>query len=697
MISKLEYDGVLSLLNFDETVIEDNLKIEIKEAIYKFYDACHYTFYEKECYVAETIFNQNIQFEEIAECEKLIVGVCTIGWEIDSIINSELENGNFLIAMVYDYLANYHLAEENHKRLEKIRTNLLSEGKYLTIEVTPGTNADIEYQKEVFRLIGDVEIKLQPSLLMRPQKSLSYFYGITQLENFNKTGHDCSKCKAKFCPMRKNSLTLTIRTAHSVEDINVSRGTILLNVINDCKYHIDSPCYGKKTCKKCSIRVLNGNANISKEDSERFTEAQLKSGFRLACCLKIENNLEIFLEEKVEDNIRAQIDITFNDGFFKTETFLAYDIGTTTLALALIENGKIIDIVTKNNSGAKFGADVIARLAYVKEGGLKTLHKLLKDDTNELIIKLLKQNNIEKRPVLVVSGNCTMLHFFTNKDCGALASFPYTPSFKDSLNIIGSDIGIANVETIITLPSISAFVGADIVSGLSILPKPREGMYNLFLDLGTNAELALFNAEKNYVAASAAGPAFEGACMDNGMSARNGAIESLFIKDNKNVVITTIGNGKAQGICGTGYIDGIAELLKIEKIDENGVLDNDFEVADGVFITARDVAQFQLAKAAISSGVEILIKKANINNYDLIEKVYISGGFASKINIKNLIRCKVLDKALEDKIITVGNSSLCGAIKFNLNRCKEEVEKSEYIDLAQDLDFNNIYINNLMF
>ena len=238
------------------------------------------------------------------------------------------------------------------------------------------------------------------------------------------------------------------------------------------------------------------------------------------------------------------------------------------------------------------------------------------------------------------------------------------------------------------------FVGADITAGLNFIGAPENGLYRMLIDLGTNAETVLFSREKAVCTAAAAGPCFEGAEITCGMSASPGAIYA-YSSDG----YSTVGDKPAAGICGTGLVDIIAELLRNGTVDKTGYIAcESYEIAPSVTLTQSDVRKYQLAKSAVCSAVQALIKREQIS-YDDIENVYISGGFSAKINIENAVITGLLPAELKNKCVSIGNSSLLGTVKyvFEKNDLAALADKMEYADLAADEFFSERFIKNMMF
>lgn len=452
------------------------------------------------------------------------------------------------------------------------------------------------------------------------------------------------------------------------EILYAANGEKLSDVLIKNGKYIDHPCAGKGTCKKCIV-LVNGEPQLS-------------------CQYIIKGDIEVFLAPKSE--ISSEIGAQIGGHFTKNMCFVL-DIGTTTLALALVslDEKTVIKTLTRTNPQKMYGADVISRIEYCRNNSLQHLQKALIDEVNSMISIFEVYGDLP----LIVSGNTTMLHIFFGVDPSTIGVAPYKPVFLESQEKEGNDLGLNGISSVTSLPCISSFVGSDIVAGLNFADFPAENKYNLLIDLGTNAEIALFSESGVVCTSAAAGPCFEGANISCGMSASEGAVYAYSKSGYK-----TIGNVDAKGICGTGLIDIIAELL-YDKIDETGYMDcESFEIADGIFLSQGDVRQFQLAKSAVFSAVETLLKYKGIS-YESVEKVYISGGFSSKVNISNAVKSGIIPKDFENKCIPINNSSLLGSIGFACgeNRIDSFLNHSEYIDLSSTAEFSDLFIENMIF
>ena len=433
---------------------------------------------------------------------------------------------------------------------------------------------------------------------------------------------------------------------------------------------IPLPCGGRGSCGKCRVTV-NGQPE-------------------LACLYAVESDCEVILPER--ETILSETGIIQATGAQTGPMALALDIGTTTLALALVslDDGSVARAVTRSNPQRAYGADVMSRIGYCREHGVTGLQLAVIAAVNEMR-RELKAPPVEE---MYVAGNTTMLHLFFGADPSAMGVAPYTPVFLESKTAPGESLGLPNINTVVSLPGAAAFVGADLTAGLNYIGLPRSGKHRLLIDLGTNAEVVLFSRAGALCTAAAAGPCFEGANISCGMSASPGAVCAYSAEGYR-----TVGDLPAKGLCGTGLVDVIAALLADGTIDETGYMEcEEYELAPGVSLTQGDVRQYQLAKSAVCSAVQALVRRQGVS-FDDIDALYISGGFSAKINIANAVTTGLLPAALEDKCVAVNNSSLLGTVKYACehNDLSVYLDRARYVDLAADPVFSDLFIENMTF
>ena len=410
---------------------------------------------------------------------------------------------------------------------------------------------------------------------------------------------------------------------------------------------------------------------------------------------------------------------------------IAVDIGTTTVVAYLIdmETGKLIDIESILNPQIRYGEDVISRITYSMNNGIDIVHNTIVDGINLMIGILCERNNISYDSIyeMTAVGNTAMHHIFLNINPKSLSASPFTPVISNSIDIKSRDMGIkinpsGNIHL---LPIISGFVGADAVGVLLATELYKNEEISLAIDIGTNGELVLGNKFSMVSCSCAAGPALEGGHLKFGMRASTGAIETVFIEENTfNTFYRTINNGKPRGICGSGIIDIVSEMLKVGLLDSSGrIRDTDHErirknpfngqkeyviewkenteIDKDIVITASDIREIQLAKGAIMTGINVLLEKLKITVAD-IENLYLAGAFGNYIDIKNAIRIGLIPDMPLSKIKPVGNAAGEGA-KISLLSKEKRIEEStinkkiDYIELAAEKNFNEEFVKSLSF
>jgi uncharacterized 2Fe-2S/4Fe-4S cluster protein (DUF4445 family) len=391
---------------------------------------------------------------------------------------------------------------------------------------------------------------------------------------------------------------------------------------------------------------------------------------------------------------------------------LAADIGTTTIVLYFFDFGKqsLVHINSMLNPQQRYGADVISRINHCiqAEDGLQTMHAELIGAINHQIGNFLTGHGLGEHDIVKITftGNTTMLHFLLKEDPRSIAFAPYTPGFTAEQHRTGAEVGLASHAKafVKVLPSISGYVGADIVAGLAALkPEDRIRTY-LYIDLGTNGELALVTPDRMLCCATAAGPAFEAANISCGMPAVKGAVSGY-----TEAGYTTIAGAPPLGLCGSGLLDVVSILLDAGTIKPSGELEQDFIIApasasgsgEAITLIPADVRELQLAKAAVAAGISILLKSAGIDATS-VDAVYLAGGFGNYIRKESAIRTGLLDGSFLKKVIPIGNASGTGALtalksEYFDSSVKRLLDKMEYIELSSDPDFVTEYALRMSF
>jgi len=397
---------------------------------------------------------------------------------------------------------------------------------------------------------------------------------------------------------------------------------------------------------------------------------------------------------------------------------IAVDIGTTTIVGYLVDlrAGKVIATEAILNPQIPYGADIMTRMNYCIENsnGLNELHNIIIEALNKLIGEICAKTGIRLKDVFEASivGNSVMEHIFLELSPNFIALSPYPPVIKKGVNVRACDLGLkinprANVYV---LPIIAGYVGGDNIGVILSTNLYKEQELTLALDIGTNGEVVLGNKDYVEVCSCAAGPALEGASLKHGMRATTGAIEKVHIDgDTLDVEYETIDDVPPRGICGSGLIDLIAEMLKSRVISNTGAINLDLkshrvrardnipefviEWSDktknslgDIVITQRDIGEIQLAKASLYAGASVLMKRRGIEEKD-IDRILLSGAFGNYTSKESSKIVGLYPDIPLNKVKTIGNGAGSGAICALLSREKRKdaqmiSESARYVELT---------------
>lgn len=519
-------------------------------------------------------------------------------------------------------------------------------------------------------------------------------------------------------------------------------------ILEYCRSHgiagIETPCGGKGTCGKCKVTV---------------TKPYYKEV--LACQTKICDGMEIIVgggtitgvgtdmnEAKVSasDEMVVLVDrksdmqenpvSVYGNHSSNAGTLAACDIGTTTVVCYLIdkETGQIIAVRSGANPQRSFGADVLSRIDAAARaddndkanGGLQMMQSQIVSLLNGFISDMLMECGRTEVCLFSVAGNTVMCHLLMGISPEKLGRAPFMPDEYFGREFNPLDIGLENCQTMIIFPAVSGFVGGDITAGMMETVNCKA--LTLYLDIGTNGEMALGKGDRYVCCATAAGPAFEGAQIELGMPASRGAVDKVWL-EGRRIKYSVIGNDRPVGLCGSGLIDALAVLLKAGIIDENGTILSGQElpilfrsyvfeleaedasqstepslavhIAPGVYITQEDIRKLQLAKGAIAAGIEVLFKEYGCKPCDL-DILTFAGGFGNYIDKASAAAIGLFPPELLDKAKEVGNAAGNGAVSAALSqeaweRALEISGNMRYIELASYPHFNEMYVEHMNF
>ncbi len=668
--------------------------------------------------------------EELSDSSSFVFlyAMLTIGDGATRLIEKYTSEQEMLKATMTDAMADSCLFAFEQQLLPMIRQICLEEGYGIGDRLEIPKDLPMEMQSEIFHAL-DAErtlgLSMTSGFMLNPAKSMSLVFPLTDDLSSDHLEHDCSRCTNKNCPLRTNdNLLLQVKwRPNSTHDLETKKilcpySSNLLEVLQENHIFLPALCGGKGICGKCGIRILEGSLPITEVDRRIFSESELENGMRLSCLAEVKNPLSILVENHLESDFKAlgsstdeplRFEVTHT--YSKGDYGIAIDIGTTTLAFSLLDlhTGTCLDTQTMVNSQRAFGADVISRIQASNNGKKEFLQKSIRADIQKGISLLIRQNltGTDRLCHVVIAANTVMLHLLMGYSCEGFSCHPFSAETLKLEEFTWKHLPFSPKVTL--LPSISSFVGADITAGLYVCHVLSESQPILFLDLGTNGEMALWKNQQLFVTSTAAGPAFEGGNIKWGMGSISGAISAVKI-ENGSPFVQTIGDKQPEGLCGTGVIETVAELLRAGILDETGKLDDSCfregyplaQTKDSTWIrfTQQDVREIQMAKAAIRAGIETLLHRSN-TSYDEISKVYLAGGFGYYLNIEKAAAIGLLPKEFLSKTVSAGNTSLKGALLYLAEQRKEELRQiqdaAKEIPLAKDECFMELYLKYMAF
>lgn len=490
-------------------------------------------------------------------------------------------------------------------------------------------------------------------------------------------------------------------------EIEAESGETLLAALRRAGFSApEAPCGGNGVCGKCLVSA----------DGREM----------LACRTRAEGIRTVILPEDAAGAVIAE------EG--RTESFpltaarglgAAVDVGTTTIAVHLYDltDGRRLGTRSGMNRQRAFGADVISRIQYANEyaDGLAVLGQTVRGQLNGWLEELCGEagRSMEELTAVVIAANTVMEHIYAGLSPASIAAAPFTPLSLFGTWEDGGAFGLPVGVQVYLAPAVAGYVGGDITAGLLASGAYRAPGNVLFLDIGTNGEIALGGERGFLCCAAAAGPAFEGACISQGMSAVRGAVSAVELEDG-GLKLTVLGGGEAEGICGSGLVDALAVMLKLGAVDETGRLlppdeapeqalpyvdeDDDgavFRLTQRVCITEGDVRQLQLAKAAVAAGIRTLLDEAGVEE-DQLDCLYLAGGFGNYIRKESAAAIGLLPERLLGRIISVGNSAGAGASAVLLSSAAREQlaavsARCRYLELSGSRTFSGHYIDCMAF
>ena len=485
--------------------------------------------------------------------------------------------------------------------------------------------------------------------------------------------------------------------------------------------------------RKVYLELTEPDLHDQRSDVSRLRDALTAEGHDMTAGVPVLRTLPKALREagfKVTAVLAGEHLVAVEPGDTTEECFgVAFDVGTTTLVGTLmnLRTGMAAAVRSTLNGQAPFGADVISRISHAMNGqeSLDELRSAVVTTMNGILDELYREAGVtpERTYEAVVVGNVTMLHLLFGIDPTPISMMPFTPAFMDELSVPASEVGLRiHPEGYIqTLPALGAYVGADIVSGVLATGIAREDKLRVFVDVGTNGEIVIGSSQRTLATAAPAGPAFEGSQIKCGMRATDGAIEGVHLGDGVELQVIG-GDVPALGLCGSGLVDAVAQLLNVGLLDHSGrmlsaseappdhpLADRLIEVegvkafllAEGVYLSQRDVRELQFAKGSIATGIKVLMDILGVSTSDL-DEIFLGGSFGSYLNPESAKIIGLVPPVEVDKIIAVGNSAGEGAKIALLSYRERQVafelpSRIEYVELSGRTDFNDAFVSVLRF
>ncbi len=512
-----------------------------------------------------------------------------------------------------------------------------------------------------------------------------------------------------------------------------------------CDIWTEQPCGARAACGKCRVQVTAGAAAVTSADARLLTSAEIADGWRLGCQLTLEGDTTLTLPERTRSTaaksfggdsiLEVPIEPTFpvRGAGKQVERYgVAVDIGSTSLAAALVrlDDGRVVGTTSRVNPQVRYGADVISRIHFAQEhaDGNALLHASVVQAIGAMITDLAAQGQVAPDQIHAVScaGNATMTHAVVGADITPLGQAPYEGSFTSEVERRARTFAWPTHDdgAALFLPMVGHHIGGDTVGAILATGLDRAERWQLLIDLGTNTEVVLGCRGGLYATSTAAGPAFEGANIERGMRAAPGAIDRVRVLGNGRLVVGTVANQPARGICGSGLIDAVAELHRAGVIAGSGYMRGRVEceaagvsapvcqrVIDApagagtprrvrldqdVALTAQDVRQLQLVKGSIAAGIALVLRHASVPP-SALDAIHVAGTFGSFVRKESVQAIGLVPAIDPERVHFVGNAAGVGARLVLVDarhraRARQIAETCRYLELAGHPDYQDAFV-----
>ncbi len=688
-------------------------------------------------------------FEQIREPQPdgepgLFYCAVTLGHEISEELEDLSRQGRIWEVSLLDGLADQWLLQGVQHQFLKIAELCKSKGWGMTTRKMPGSGYPLSLAGKIVGTlcVNSGEIQYNEPGFMEPVKSLAYFYETSASGTVPLHDEECSTCTRKECLRRINRVQVQIIFDGEITAIDAVQGDNLLKILNEAGCAPDAPCGGRGVCGRCLVEIQSESderkwVRACVHGVEQNTKVWIPAGDSWQLAFESINEAivnepilsrihasDYFTQKKIPLSIRMEAlkgvhsvgNIQAAGWFIQRERIItgysldnemlvgaAVDLGSTTIAVRFIdlETGRILKTEGFSNPLRVYGADIISRLSDPSKQ--QTMTTMLRRRLEQI---LDHPDNYHIKPsITAFAGNNAMAQILLGLSSEGLARAPYWHWVHGVVEGEAGDLWPNRNGFVSVLPGSGPFTGGDLTAGMVHSGIHKTPQKTLYLDLGTNGEMALGNAEDIRVTAAAAGPAFESLEGSAGIGAVPGAIQRVQYLGNGRWHWETIGGKEPMGLCGSGLISLLAELLRYGLIGADGTFAEEEEpevfLSPGVVITQQDIRSFQLAKAALRAGIDVLLKKRGWQSDDL-EQIIIAGGFSMEIATKDLITIGLLPKVDTGIVSMAGNACLGGLCDFLLNKEARQwiykaTERVTALNLGENEDFESLFIEHINF
>ena len=529
------------------------------------------------------------------------------------------------------------------------------------------------------------------------------------------------------------------RISYGGQSLPLVAGKTIFDYADELQVRVPTSCGRTGLCHECVVEVKSGQENLG---APTEPEAFLRGDYRLACQAVIEHSdedIEFSLlqahqkiltsrppkDVSLDPAVRRDGDNVIHgeqaiDKYRGRMYGVAVDLGTTTVVAELVdlETGESKYLASFENPQRFGGSDVMHRISYDSGPFHGELHNAIINTLNQELREMCRRLALRRQMIYEISvvGNSTMRELFFNLDVKSIGQRPYKSPVEHEY-LAGDRETTALVENarklrlwahprakVYAAPLIASHVGADMAAALVAVNIESQSESVMIVDIGTNTEVVVAHEGRLIAASCPAGPAFEGGGIRYGMTAVDGAIETLRL--NGYTQYEAIGGGEPRGLCGSGLIDLLAELRRHERMSPKGVFaDKSQEISivpeRGITFSREDASNLAQAKAANYCGQFIVMRKLGLRPAD-IGKLYLAGGFANYVDVANAIEIGFLASVREDRVVKTGNAALQGAKELLLSESKREsldrlVKRIEHVELETTPDFFEVFVEGCQF